>query len=169
MISRVILFITLCLCATAQAEIYRYQDANGHTVYTDKPHTGAKKLKLRPLPSYEIDKNARQNNNAPVEKAAPRPQYESVSITHPKANQTLWSAAGEVTVDVEVAPKLMNGDKVHLWVNGKLEQQSSSTTFKLTGLNRGAYRLQVKVVDIFGTTVLTSKQTAFFLQKPSRL
>ena len=46
-------FVLLCMAHTgwAQAEIYKYIDADGHVTYSSAPMKGSKKLDLGPLPA----------------------------------------------------------------------------------------------------------------------
>lgn len=49
------LFVFLCLCSvhTAQADIYKHVDKNGHVTYSSEPMKGAQKLELAPLPTMQ--------------------------------------------------------------------------------------------------------------------
>lgn len=48
-----LVFALLCIYgAAAQAEVYKYVDAQGHVTYTNVPTKGAQRVQLTPLSSY---------------------------------------------------------------------------------------------------------------------
>lgn len=54
------IIILLCLCSTAQAEIYKHVDADGQVTYSSAPTKGAKKLNLG-IPRKPPTTSARNN------------------------------------------------------------------------------------------------------------
>lgn len=60
------LLVLLCAghISWAQAEIYKYTDADGHVTYSSSPTKGSKKLDLEPLPTTAPAPPARARNNA---------------------------------------------------------------------------------------------------------
>ncbi|MBI3901621.1 MAG: DUF4124 domain-containing protein [Nitrosomonadales bacterium] len=61
-------FALLCVAyiGCAQAEIYKYVDADGHVTYSSTPRNGAKKLNLEPLPVMAPPARAR-NKASPAD------------------------------------------------------------------------------------------------------
>lgn len=49
---RLVLAVLCCYAAAAQAEVYKYVDAQGHVTYTNIPTKGAQRVQLTPLSSY---------------------------------------------------------------------------------------------------------------------
>lgn len=66
-----LLFTLLCAgwAGFAQAEIYKYVDADGHVTYSSMPRKGAKKLNLdpRPAPSAPSARGAVRNEAGPAD------------------------------------------------------------------------------------------------------
>jgi len=49
---RLVFALLCCYMSAAQAEIYKYIDAQGHVTYTNIPTKGAQRVQLTPLSSY---------------------------------------------------------------------------------------------------------------------
>jgi hypothetical protein len=153
--------------ATAQSsKIYTWVDENGVTVYSDKPKPGAKELTLStPI----IGMQAQQARKEAVKpKADDKAAKVSVRINSPKNEATIRDNNGELVVTGRVEPKLPDGAKVKLLLNGtQYGKSQASTVFRLSNIERGEHHAQLVVIDKNGTEIAQSDAITFYLHKVS--
>jgi len=154
-----ILMVVLPLSIFA-ASVYMKQEADGSVSFSDKPSSGAQKVKIE-KPNIIKDKKTKpkhQTQEAPNDMLPPTgtpessqslppklnqgpelPQkeaYKSVEITSPKDQETIWNPSSvSVSVDVKYGQNkmgLQKGDKLVLLLDGrKFNEGSSSMSFTL--------------------------------------
>jgi Domain of unknown function (DUF4124) len=159
------------LCATALADngtttVYKWVDAQGVVHYSDQPHPNAQKLEVRgaqtfsslPLPPSS------SSSSAPVETQPSGPAYDSCTIAQPADQQMLMNVYNTTAV-VQTSPPLRSGDQVHLFVDGK-QIQGSSTSFSFPVV-RGQHSVQAVIEDSTGQIVCETSSVTFFVHQPS--
>ncbi|SFC86762.1 protein of unknown function [Kushneria avicenniae] len=133
----------------AGAAVYRHLDAQGNVVWSDRP--GGIRAEVRPPRVLSSGRVPVMNQGAA---AAPAPftPYQSVRLRPRSAPVTLEQARRGVSLRVETAPQLRNGDRVQLSVDGKRHQSPlSSRVLMAIGLDAGAHALVAEVLDASGT------------------
>lgn len=141
---------------TQAAEIYRYTDEQGNTVFTDQPNPARK------AQSVEL--------SAPNQIAPPVQSLDnSVSSTQPLSTQATYQLGfvnlpegnafrandGNLTLQASLAPGLLYTHQLQLLVDGQpFGSPSQSTFFHLHNLDRGAHSLILQVVQ--GEQVIAS-------------
>jgi hypothetical protein len=159
------------LCATALADngtttVYKWVDAQGVVHYSDQPHPNAQKLEVRgaqtfsslPLPPSS------SSSSAPAENQPSGPAYDSCSIAQPSDQQMLMNVYNTTAV-VQTSPPLRPGDQVHLFVDGK-QMQGSSTSFSFAVV-RGQHSVQAVIEDNTGQIVCETSSVTFYVHQPS--
>lgn len=149
--------------------IYQWTDAQGNTVYSDKPQQGAQEVTVPDLPSYQAPKPAAKPVTQQVQKITP-PQtiYKTLTIESPKAEATVWSNPGIIPVRVNMEPALAKGDKLIITVDGKTQlETSTSSSLELKGIERGTHSIQAKIIDPDGKVAKTSQAVTVYLHKAS--
>ena len=167
-----LLAITLLLAMPAAAAIYKWTDADGHVVFSDQPHPGAKKLPEKEVPTFNMPQAPAVNTPAKTQKKAPSAGYSTVEILQPKNNVAFWDTAGEVTVEAELKPPLHKdlGHKMVLMMDGKpVAQSSGGTTFQLSNVDRGTHTLDLKVENADGKVLASSASVTFTIHRASIL
>jgi len=136
--------------ATFAETVYRGTDANGNTVYSDKPLPNSEKIEIAPVQTYtppppSPSPDLAIENEAPIE-------YQ-ISIIDPLDQDTFPHSTASIPVKIEVSPALGKGDEIRLLVNGEPYGAPSKTpVFELKELYRGAYQLKAEIVSISDPT-----------------
>lgn len=161
------LLATLGLLATAPlyADAYTWTDENGIIHYSDKPNPGAKVIVLPESgPTRPRQPLSARSTNEPDESGIF--EYESVAVSRPAAEETLWNIEGRLEVAVAVSPPLRRGHRVRVFFDGS-PQLTDDTSFQLQEVWRGVHNLQVEVIDEAGNLMIRSQPTRFYVQQNS--
>lgn len=172
---RIGLAITFCLLIasiTAQADkIYKTEDAQGRTVYTDKPSKSAQEQTELPQlndmsapeqgPALEQETSTQQNAEEPVEYG--------VQILQPANEATLTAGERNLQIRVGLSPNLQPGHSLAYYLDNELVQQSQSTQLVIEEIFRGRHTVAVEVLDQQGRLLGRSEPVVVFVHRPSRL
>ncbi|MFJ2284282.1 DUF4124 domain-containing protein [Pseudomonas sp. NPDC087803] len=147
---RTFLYILLLIALPAAAQIYKYTDANGNTVYSDHSPDGVKAqpLELPPLNSVEPQAPsappASSTDNRPVARSA----YEVLELTGLPSEEALRANNGTFTVNVLIKPRLQAPHQLRLILDdAPYGQPSNVPILQLVNVDRGEHRLAVQVID----------------------
>ncbi|MDH3266282.1 MAG: DUF4124 domain-containing protein [Gammaproteobacteria bacterium] len=161
----------LLASATVFAQAYKWVDADGVTHYSDRPEAGAERVELS---EYSRNTGARlyRNTAAPggaaaAEAASDQPfSYDSLTITSPGAEETLWNIEGILNVTLALSPGLQPGHRVRVYFDGQ-QQMARGTSFQLEEVYRGVHNLQAEVIDSTGRLMIRSQPNRFYVQQNS--
>lgn len=144
------------------ADVYKGQDQNGNTIYSDKPFENSNKIDIELSPTYNTPPvTTKLESTKKVE-----PISYQVSIVAPTQDQTFTNEITTIEVKVNVTPALQKGDKIQLLLNGQPHgSPSENTTFTLQSLFRGAYTVKAQIVNQ-GATLATSQEVTFYQKRP---
>jgi len=157
--------LVLLFAAGAFAEAYTWTDENGVVHYSDRPHPGAEILELGEYSASRPDPTTRSPSEREAESApAPRPNYTSVEILTPSAEETLWNIETVLEVNLELTPALMPGHQVRVYYDG-MPSIFSSSRFQIEEVYRGVHNLQVEVIDQTGKLLIRSRPNRFYVQQ----
>ena len=166
----ILVFVGLLASATVLAQAYRWVDEDGITHYSDVPTEGAEEVQLS---EYSRNTGARlyrerAPSSAEAEQAADdQPfRYESLSISSPGPEETLWNIEGVLNVSVAVSPGLQSGHQLRVYYNGQ-QRLVSGTSFQIEEVFRGVHNLQAEVIDATGRLMIRSETNRFYVQQNS--
>ncbi len=152
------------------AQIYKWTDEEGNTVYSDTPQEGAEEVKLEELTVMPAQPAApRRRMETATETAVGDVSYASVSITSPADEETLRNITDvPVSVAIEPALKAGEGHRLTLFYDGApYEKRTTSLQFTLREVERGQHTLSAAVIDADGRQLLGSETIKFFVHKNS--
>jgi len=164
------IFALVCLLAAAPAfaEAYRWVDEDGVIHFSDRPQEGAEVVQLS---EYSRNTGARlytdsnpANDDDDDEGADAAFSYQSISITSPGSEQTLWNIEGVLNVAVSLTPGLQRGHRVRAYFDGQA-RMVGGTTFQIEEVWRGAHNIQVEIVDSTGKLMIRSEPSRFYVQQ----
>lgn len=149
---RIALFsLLLIFMAPAMAQIYKYTDDNGNTVFTNQPPDGvaadtvelppANTVNIRtpePPPPMENELNSSQQ----------RQPYRSLSIGGIPDEQALRANNGTFVVNAQLDPPLQKGHQIRFLLDGIPQAEpSSATSLQLNNVDRGTHLLEIEVLS----------------------
>lgn len=160
---RTFLYILLLIALPAAAQIYKYTDANGNTVYSDHSPDGVKAqaVELPPLNSVES-----QPPSAPVapstdNREPPRSAYAILKLAGLPTEEALRANNGTFTVNVLIKPRLQPAHLLRLVLDDQpYGQPSNVPILQLVNVDRGDHRLAVQVID--GQTIIQQSPPVVF-------
>ncbi len=165
-----IVFITILAAGTVMAQAYKWVDADGVVHYSDRPREGAERIVLpqdtrrpsqRPAPRSTV---SQQPAAAATEEAPAAFKYESLEISTPAAEETLWNIETILNVSLSVEPALQTGHQIRVYFDGE-PRMVSGTSFQLEEVYRGAHNLQAEIVDETGKLMIRSQPNRFYVQQ----
>jgi hypothetical protein len=90
--------------------------------------------------------------------------YESIEILSPEADGAVRSNEGRVPVSVELKPVLQQSHFITAYLDGKaFSGRYGSSEITLTGVDPGTHKLQARVSDSGGKTLIESETMSFTL------
>jgi len=102
----------------------------------------------------------------PAKTSAAKPIENSISISSPKDQETIWSGTGELTVSVSLGKGLGPGQQLEYQIDGKTVLTGTKTSHTFQNIFRGEHVLSVRLVNSSGTT-LSSKPVTVYMRRPS--
>lgn len=94
-------------------------------------------------------------------------RYEAIEIVQPQDGSTVFDNSGHVEVQIRVSPgaELAPGDRMMLFLD---EHAVVPEGQALEHVERGEHRLQARILDNSGRSVIESKPIKFYLWQASR-
>lgn len=159
-----------CMALPAQAEIYRWVDANGTVHFSDEPRPGAQSVQLAPISTISLpqpDQEAQESlPEAEEEPVAFR--YQQFRISYPEPNSAFHSPNGTFTVTTEIEPPLLPSHELRLLLDGRVYAQGGSGQFLLENIDRGTHQLEIQALEN-DSLVQSSGPLTFTVHRPSLL
>lgn len=165
-----IVLIAVLTASAVMAQAYRWVDEDGIVHYSDRPREGAELIQLpgRAGPIRRIapapGAQAAQEPDA-AEPAGPF-SYDSIEISAPAPEETLWNIGGVLNVTLNVQPALRPEHRVRVYFDGE-EQMVSGSSFQIQEVYRGVHNLQAEVLDQTGKLMARSQPNRFYVQQNS--
>lgn len=144
---RILTCLLLTLALPASAQIYKYTDASGNTVFTDQPPEGqaAQSIELPTTNTVEMSApRAPTSDSREAEQTAP---YGTLQLTDLPSDEALRANNGTFSVGVNLEPRLATGHRLRLLLDGQpYGQPSNVPRLQLTNIDRGEHSLAVEVL-----------------------
>jgi len=165
----ILIFAGMLAATLALADdAWKWTDDNGVVQYSDVPVEGAVRVDIS---EYTRDTGARVSRptRASAEPADTPPaagpfRYESITISTPAAEETLWNIEGVLSVSVSVTPGLQSGHQIRAYFDGQA-RMVPGTSFSIEEVYRGVHNLQVEVIDGTGKLMIRSQPNRFYVQQ----
>lgn len=161
-----IALLFLLLALPAMGAIYKWTDQNGVVHFSDSSHPGAVQLDVGQPPVYHpvpVPPQPEQGKNSAAS------AYSHFAISQPTPGATIRNNPGNVTVRLKIEPKLREGDRIRLLMDGKLVQSTPITGSQtvLHEVVRGTHTLSAVIENAAGDTVARADPVTFYMHRPS--
>jgi len=174
---RYLIFILLRLFLfSAEAELYKWVDKNGETIYSDEPpHDNAQPLvppalTTTPAIKYKPKAKAETQETKPEEQQATL--YTEFKITSPGHNEAIRANAGNITVKLAITPKLdvKAGHTISILVNSQTRiEGNTGLSVGLKNIDRGTHSIQAIIKNKQKKIIKSSNSITIHLQRFSKL
>ena len=168
-----LLLLPLFILGTSLAQattVYKCTDANGDTVFTDKPCKGGLKMDVEPVPTIPAFHVPPQANTPSTQPPAKNFHYNKVILMEPKDQKYFINDGNPIPVQIALSPSLRSTDQVQLMVNGSPHgAPKASTVFSLDSSIRGTYQISANVLDQTGNVIGTSNSVTIYVKRHSVL
>lgn len=141
--------LLLSLALPAAAQIYKYTDASGNTVFTNQPPQGvaAQPVELPPTNTVEMQVPDTPPTTDSSESMVEAP-YRTLQLTGLPSAEALRSNNGTFSVGVELEPRLAPNHRLRLLLDGQpYGQPSNVARLQLLNIDRGEHSLAVEVLS----------------------
>jgi len=159
--------LSLVLATPAYAnQVYKWVDAQGNVHYSDKPHPGAKEVKIAPPQSFGVPARSKAKSPEPPAKAQPAtPSDYNIAISSPKPQQSLWNVH-DLTVSANVSPGLREGDTVTFRLDGETKGPVNATSVTFKNVTRGEHTVSATLTTAKGAR-FSAKPVMFYVHQTS--
>ena len=168
----IVVLLGLLASGSALAQAYTWTDEDGVVHYSDRPQPGAEEVDLGKYSAPQGNTLARKplpRRASAADVDAPSTfSYNSLAVTSPAAEETLWNIGGVLNVSLALSPALQSGHRVRAYFDGTL-LESAGLSFQLQEVYRGEHNLQAEVVDESGKVLIRSQPSRFYVQQTSVL
>lgn len=164
---------------TAVAQIYTWKDADGNTIYSDRPHPDAKTIELRPTNTVQpppSTSNAQRNDSSGNQSGGSQPgggSYRVLEIASPADDEAIRSNEGTLSLTINTDPPLSGGHLMRVVMNGELREEAvagngqPSQQLNLANVARGSHTLAAVVYDARGNVLQSTPAITVHLQRTS--
>lgn len=163
----------------AQAEVYRWKDASGRTIYGDNPPEGSTSapLELPPLtisdgfkaPATDKPSADKTDTSKPASEAPQKAfKYESFEVTAPQKDEALRANDGTIQLALKLEPSLQLGHSIVLYLDGKQVADGTDLTFTFPNVDRGTHTVFAVIRDAKGEILFNTEVTTFHVLRAKK-
>jgi hypothetical protein len=151
-------------------EIYKWEDESGQMHYSDVPQDGAAEVEIAPIQTFSaptVAADTDSDSEDQEEELNEEDRYDSLAISSPSMEETIWNTGGNVTVNVSLQPSLRAGHRITLHMDGMTmgDLPRGAAMLALKGVERGEHKLWAEVTTKKGRSLIQSDQTTFYYQQ----
>lgn len=154
--------LLLSLALPASAQIFKYTDANGNTVFTDQPPEGQATQDVELPPTNSVSMPVPSAPVAPPEDTADNTApYSILQLTGIPDDAAMRANNGTFSVGVDIQPRLASNHRLRLLLDGKpYGQPTNVPSIQLSNVDRGEHSVAVEVLS--GEQSIQQSATATF-------
>jgi hypothetical protein len=156
--------LAIAAASTFAATVYKWVDEKGVTHYSDQPHPNAQTVDVKSAQTYQSSGSA-PVRSSPSRNTQPVTAYRTCEVYRPE-NDEVFMNTDTVVAKVRIDPRLRDGDRIALGLDGKRVQTGGSTEATLK-VERGTHQISVVIEDRDGRAVCTSGSVTFHVRQPS--
>ncbi len=145
---------------SARAEIYRWVDAQGRVMYGDDPPTKSRAKQVE-LPTLTVADGFAPKKQQEAQQQEEDEAYSDFKIASPAAGDTVRTTGGNLTVSINLKPKLKDGDGITLYLDSKQVASGSSLSFQLNEVERGEHTAFAVLNDTAGNIIQNTETVKF--------
>ncbi len=149
------------------AQAYTWTDEDGVVHYSDRPQPGAKEIVLpesNTVRTRQVTRPAASDDAADAAEDAGPFRYETLEVSAPAPEETLWNIEGVLNVSLALSPALQPGHQVRVYFDGEA-RMVQGTSFQIDEVYRGVHNIQAEVVDETGKLMIRSLPNRFYVQQ----
>lgn len=174
---RLIFIVAVIIIGQAYAEVYRWKNDQGVTVYSDTPPVNSGGEEAKPLDLPELNTASPSNKPtietqkaAPIEVKSASP-YQELKIIQPENGSPVRANGGQVAVSLLLSPELIApaGHLIQLYIDDSPIASGPDTRFTLQNVSRGVHVVYAQVVDKNHKVLITSDNITFDVLRHSAL
>lgn len=158
----------LLSAGVCDAGIYRYQDASGQWVFSDRPpDAAAEPVEAAPVNRFESPPAAAPTPR--LERPAPaQPPYAALQVVGPQDDETIHDNAGRVTVRLASEPALQADHRYVVLLDGATAASADARGIAtLDNVDRGTHRLAAQIRDAQDRVLIQSAERAIHVKRLS--
>ena len=150
------------------AQAYTWTDEDGVVHYSDRPQPGAREIVLPESNTVRTRQVTRPGSSTPddaepEEEAGPF-RYETLEVSAPAPEETLWNIDGVLNVSLALSPALQPGHQVRVYFDGT-SRMVTGTSFQIDEVYRGVHNIQAEVLDETGRLMIRSLPNRFYVHQ----
>lgn len=160
-----ILLFTSLVCLAA---IYLQKDTEGNFIYSDTPLAP----NAQPINSTQRSSTLPVLEPAtppvtPLQKNTKNKPYTTFLIISPTNQETIQNQP-TITISIHIEPKLQPGDKIQLYIDGKMwGNPEASTQITLDHIDRGMHQLYATLLNQNGASIKQSNSVTLYVHYAS--
>lgn len=167
--------ILLLFSSVLSAEVFRWTDASGRTVFGDNPPEQIK-AQMVELPTLTVadsyDAGAQQDNTSATDKAdesddSETVEYKRFAVTSPQTDEAVRANNGNVMVRLALEPALQEGHGVVIYLDGKQVASGDATAYSLENIDRGRHSLFAVLHNAHDDVLKNTEAVSFNLLRAS--
>jgi hypothetical protein len=138
--------------------------------YSDLPHDGAEEVEIEPVQTFSaptVASGSDSDSEGQEEELDEEERYDSLAVTSPSMEETIWNTGGNVTVNVSLQPSLRAGHRITLHMDGMTmgDLPRGASMLALKGVERGEHKLWAEVTTKKGRSLIQSDRVTFYYQQ----
>ncbi len=151
-------------------DICRSRDAAGNLVFSDQCGDRKTEVELREATVFAPPEQRRRTQQFREQAFTPPfVPYRRLAITSPESGENLRDNAGNVSISVRLEPRLKQGHRLQVVMDGKPVGNASGGAVRLENVDRGEHVLRARIIDGAGEPLQESEPTTFMLHRASKL
>jgi len=164
------------LAMSANAELFKWKDADGNIIFSDQPPSKAEADKLESevieeslphintVPALEAHK-IRSSNSSKVKTI--KEVYTSLVITSPTHDSEVRENSGKVQISIQVEPINFaeRGDELVIYMDGLEVAKGANTSILIDNVDRGTHEIKASIVNVRGSVLKETEVTRFTLHR----
>jgi hypothetical protein len=161
--------VALSFATSSMAQgVYKWEDENGQLHYSDMPREGAVRIDIAPVQTFDSGLDGRTSRNSSRKsgnKAESAASYDSLQVSSPSNEETIWNTGGAINVKMSLSPRLQTGHSLNLYLDGRQLENLQGTSAQLSAVARGTHSLRAEVRDSTNKVVIQSDQVTFYVKQ----
>ncbi len=172
----VLLAVGLAANSVVYAELFKWKDEHGNTIYSDQPPPGGQKedseIDQQELPAIITMPAPRESTSATTSSQQNNQDeagvnYQEFSVLTPEHDSIVRENSGKVTISIRVEPNIFveRGDILVIYMDDKEIARGDQTSIMLDNVDRGTHSVKAQILNNRGEIINETDVTKFTLQR----